>query len=146
MLEDHVLKKDLSELAGESQALAYRAQTMDKLKTTLQKLKNSTNNQHQWHAYSAIQYALRFQDPNPRPDDQGPRPDRRRPGACPGRPGPHDARVASHNFPENRRQGLPRGAGEVTRRPPGYASVDPSRILQTRPPMRDFTHCPLCYV
>ena len=29
LLEDHVLKKDLSNLAGESQALAYRAQTMD---------------------------------------------------------------------------------------------------------------------
>jgi hypothetical protein len=77
--------------------------------------------------------------PTLEPDDQDPRPDRRRPGACPGRPGPRDARVASHNYPEYRRQGLARGAGEVTRRPPGYAPVDPSRILQTRPPMRDFT-------
>jgi hypothetical protein len=80
--------------------------------------------------------------PTLEPDDQDPRPDRRRPGACPGRPGPRDARVASHNYPENRRQGLARGAGEVTRRPPGYAPVDPSRILQTQPPMRDFTPRP----
>ena len=47
--------------------------------------------------------------------------------------------MTTQTDPENKCQELPGDLGGVARRLPKYAPAGPSRILQTRPPMRDFT-------